>query len=71
VVYWVTIFLKDIMDLELGAMLSNTWRHIHRALTISSVWSQVSSQEVTAHQELEDQAREEMTYVTTADKLTQ
>jgi hypothetical protein len=70
-VYRATIFTKDIKVLEWGGTLCRTWWRSICGLTVASVWSQILSQKVTALYEIKDQAWEEASYVTAADRLIQ
>ena len=71
VVYWASSFVKNIKILESGGTLCRTWSRSTRGLTIASVYSQISSRKVAALRKMENKAREEATYITTANRLSQ
>ena len=48
VVYWTSSFMKDVKVLEWGGTLCRTWTRSTRGLTIASVFSQISTRDVTA-----------------------
>ena len=67
--YWTNVFIRDIMDLEFGGTLDDTFDRSNRGLTIASLWGQITDTHTKVQRERNDLAEDRATNVTPADAL--